>query len=114
MSFMDDIKIGFGFAKKNMLSFLLAMFGMLILIGIVIFIVISPLLVLVWLANPSDSAAFGLALASYFQGLSGFMGSNPLAGLFTGGAIGSYSSFRSLLSGLGCLVLSSEWQMRSF
>ncbi len=88
MSFMEDVKIGFGFAKKNVLSFLLAMFGLLILVGIVIMIVISPLLVMVWLANPSDPAAFGLALASYFQGLSGFMGSNPLAGLFTGGAIG--------------------------
>lgn len=47
MSFMDDVKIGFGFAKKNVLSFLLAMFGLLILVGIVIMIVISPLLVMV-------------------------------------------------------------------
>ena len=32
MSFMDDVKIGFGFARKNVLSFLLAIFGMLILV----------------------------------------------------------------------------------
>ncbi|MFW9957833.1 MAG: hypothetical protein ACFFCT_07180 [Candidatus Odinarchaeota archaeon] len=88
MSFMDDVKISFGYAKKNMLSFLLAMFGLVILVGIIFMIVISPLLVMAWLANPSDPEAFGLALASYFQGLSGFMGSNPLAGLFGGGAIG--------------------------
>lgn len=88
MSFVDDVKISFGYAKNNMLSFLLAIFGMLILVGIIIFIVISPLLLMAWLANPSDPEAFGLALASYFQGLSGFMGSNPMAGLFGGGAIG--------------------------
>ena len=88
MSFMDDVKISFGYAKKNMLSFLLAMFGLVILVGIIFMIVISPLLVMAWLANPGDPEAFGLALASYFQGLSGFMGSNPLAGLFGGGAIG--------------------------
>jgi len=88
MSFMDDVKISFGYAKKNMLSFLLAMFGMIILVGIIILIVMSPLLVMAWLANPGDPEAFGLTLASYFQGLSGFMGSNPLVGFFAGGAIG--------------------------
>lgn len=88
MSFMDDMKISFGYARKNMLSFLLAMFGMVILVGIIFLIVISPLLVMAWLANPTDPEAFGLAIASYFQGLTGFMGSNPLVGLFAGGAIG--------------------------
>ena len=88
MSFMDDVKVSFGYAKSNMLSFLLAIFGMLILVALLIFIVISPLLVMAWLANPSDPEAFGLAIAAYFQGLTGFMGSNPLAGLFGGGAIG--------------------------
>jgi len=88
MSFMEDVKVSFGFAKKNVLSFLLAIFGMLILVAIVIFIVISPLLLMAWLANPTDPEAFGLAIAAYFQGLTGFMGSNPLAGLFGGGAIG--------------------------
>jgi uncharacterized BrkB/YihY/UPF0761 family membrane protein len=92
---MEDVKIGFGFAKKNVLSFLLAIFGMLILVAIVILIVISPLLLMAWLANPTDPEAFGLAIAAYFQGLTGFMG-----------------SFLSLLSGLGCLVPSLECQMR--
>jgi len=85
---MEDMKISFGYAKKNMLSFLLAMFGLVILVGIIFLIVLSPLLVMAWLANPSDPEAFGQTIASYFQGLTGFMGSNPLAGLFGGGAIG--------------------------
>jgi hypothetical protein len=88
MSFMDDVKISFGYAKKNMLSFLLAMFGMVILVAIIVLIVISPILVMAWLANPTDPEAFGLAIASYFQGFSGFMGANPLVGFFAGGAIG--------------------------
>ncbi|MBY8998461.1 MAG: hypothetical protein KGD60_12080 [Candidatus Thorarchaeota archaeon] len=88
MSVMDDVKVSFGYAKNNMLSFLLAIFGMLILVAILIFIVISPLLLMAWLANPSDPEAFGLAISAYFQGLTGFFGSNPLAGLFGGGAIG--------------------------
>ena len=88
MSFMEDVKVSFGYAKKNMLSFLLAIFGMLIVVAIIILVVISPLLLMAWLANPGDPEAFGLAIASYFQGLSGFMGANPLAGVFGGGAIG--------------------------
>ncbi len=88
MSFMEDMRISFGYARKNMLSFLLAMFGMVILVGILILVVMSPLLVMAWLTNPSDPEAFGQTIASYFQGLTGFMGSNPLVGFFAGGAIG--------------------------
>jgi len=87
MSFMDDIKISLSLAKNNMLSFLLAVFGMTIMIGIVIAIIIAPLIVAAFLANP-DPTAFGIAISQFFSGFSGIISGDPITGLFAGGAIG--------------------------
>ncbi|MHA1905723.1 MAG: DUF7847 domain-containing protein [Candidatus Thorarchaeota archaeon] len=88
MSFIDDVKTSFGIAKNNVLSFLLAIFGMLIMIVVLLAIVIVPFVLMAVYANPSDPGAVSEAISQFVNGITSVFGVDTLGGIFAGGALG--------------------------